>query len=137
MMENNIKMIHDQEQHLTICKKNSAGKIYVGKAICHEADYQFESKLAGETIAYIRSNISELKDKKNKCIKNIARLQSKKLSIQDKKIIRTIDYQLNKERILLKEYNKNLNTEYKHLREYIHNLDVLHKKILKMRGQND
>ena len=56
------------------------------------------------------------------------------MSIQDKKIIRTIDHQLNEERISLKEYNKQLSAEYKYLREYIHNLDVLHKKILKMRG---
>ena len=129
-----IKITHYPEQHLTICKKFSVGKTYVGQAICHEFDYQFESRLAGETIAYTRSNISELKDKKNKCIKNIAKLQSKKMSIQDKKIIRTIDHQLNKEHISLKEYNKKLSAEYKYLREYIHNLDVLHKKILKMRG---
>lgn len=56
------------------------------------------------------------------------------MSIQDKKVIRTIDHQLNEEHILLKEYNKKLSAEYKYLHEYIHNLDVLHKKILKMRG---
>ena len=127
-------MINYPEQHLTICKKFSVGKTYVGQAICHEFDYQFESRLAGETIAYTRSNISELKDKKNKCIKNIAKLQSKKMSIQDKKIIRTIDHQLEEKRILLKKYNKRLSEEYKYLYRYMNNFDTLHKKILKMRG---
>lgn len=127
-------MIHYPEQHLTICKKFSVGKTYIGKAVCHELDYQFESRLAGETIAYTRSNISELKDKKNNCIKDIAKLQSKKLSTQDKKNIRTIDHQLEEKRILLKKYNKRLSEEYKYLYRYMNNLDTLHKKILKMRG---
>lgn len=129
----NVKITHYPERHLVICKKFSEGNTYTGQAICHEIDYQFESRLAGENIAYSRSNIAELKDKKNKCIEKIAKLQSRKLSA-DKKAIRSIDYQINAQKELLKEYKNKLSKEYAYLREYIHNLDVLHKKILKMRG---
>jgi hypothetical protein len=50
------------ETHTATCKIEVQGKKYIGTAICHEHDFDFESEKVGQVIAGTRAQIKMLQD---------------------------------------------------------------------------
>lgn len=141
-LNRNVKFEYNNNTHTTMCERKIHNKVYIGLAICHPNDYDFESQLVGEHYAYVRSVINELREKRDtirdelKALRHLYDifLQNPFISTDStecfltKRQIEVLEGDLKEIRMLIKDTQEDLRT-------MIHEKDKLYEKIRVSRKQ--
>jgi hypothetical protein len=133
------------ETHTATCKIEVQGKKYIGTAICHEHDFDFESEKVGQVIAGTRAQIKMLQDYANNSlvpqlkalmeyyytIKHSKNYNPK--SYESKMLYRRIQFIKNQ----LTAVKEEINNRKQELKEYIDQKDEFYKKLRANRNKSN
>ena len=125
------------ETHTATCKIEVQGKKYIGTAICHEHDFDFESEKVGQVIAGTRAQIKMLQDyANNSLVPQLKALMEYYYTIKHSKNYNPKSYEskmlyraiknISNELDMIKEI---LDDDRKFLKEYIDLKDIYYKNI--------